>query len=284
MVTIQNGHLTVDIAAQGAEMQRVRDANGVERLWHGDPAFWSGRAPVLFPVAGAFKEDTYILDGKRYTMPKHGFAKEREFALEHQDAASATFVLAREAGQEPGFPFAFALRIRYLLDGNAITVQYITENTGREAFWHGIGAHEAYACPEGIGNYRVVFEKEEALRRILPQHGQITRESTPLDQQGNVLPLADVLFAEEAIIFDGIASRSVTLESPLHNRTVRVDFPDFDALLLWTIPGAPYLCIEPWTNLPDYADTDQDITKKPGMFEIRPGESRMWTHVVTFGG
>ena len=284
MITIQNSRLTVEIATLGAEIQRIRDANNIDRLWHGDLAFWSGRAPVLFPVAGAFKDDAYILNGKRYEMPKHGFAQNREFIVEQHDATSATFLLAREAGQEPGFPFEFELRIRYTLDQNAIVVQYITKNTGGEAFWHGIGAHEAYACPEGVGNYRVVFEKEEPLRRIAVEGSQITRGSQPLAQDGNTLPLSDALFQTEAIVFDAIVSRSVTLESPLHSRTVRVDFPDFDALLLWTLPGAPYLCIEPWTNLPDYVDSDQDITKKPGMFEIKPGELKTWTHTIVFGG
>ena len=283
MVVIQNEYLVVEIATLGAEMQRIRDANGIERLWNGDPAFWSGRAPILFPVAGAFKDNTYILDGRRYELPKHGFARNREFVAEQRDTASATFLLAREAGQEPGFPFAFTLRVRYVLDGPAIVVQYITENTGREVFWHGIGAHEAYACPEGVGEYRVVFEKEEPLRRYLFDGGLLAHDSFPLAQEGNVLPLSDALF-RDTIVFSGLASRSVSLESPLHRRAIRVDFQDFDALLLWTIPGAPYLCIEPWTNLPDYVDTDHNITKKPGMFEIKPGESKMWTHTIMVGG
>ena len=55
LITIKNEALTVDISTIGAEMQSVREADGTERLWQGDPAFSAGRAPVMFPVCGGLK-------------------------------------------------------------------------------------------------------------------------------------------------------------------------------------------------------------------------------------
>lgn len=282
MITLHNDHLTVEIATLGAEMQRVCDASGYERLWNGDPAFWTGRAPVLFPVAGAFKDDTYMLRGKRYTMPKHGFARKREFAVEAQDETSATLVLARAAGEEPGFPFAFTFRVRFTLMGNAIEVQYITENTGNEAFWFGVGAHEAYACPEGIESYRIVFDEPEKLFHNVLDGSVMTGETALVQPESDTLTLSHALFTNDCLVLQGLASRGVRLESTLHDRTVRVDYASLDTLLLWTKPGAPYICIEPWTNPPDFIGTDYDITKKPGMVGLEPGARDTRTHTITF--
>ena len=104
IVTLKNEELTVKISTLGAEIQFIEDKNGVERLWQGDPAIWKGRAPILFPVAGGFKDDGYELDGQWYGMPKHGFAKTEEWAVESADEEEATFLLT---AQKPGFPFRY---------------------------------------------------------------------------------------------------------------------------------------------------------------------------------
>ena len=37
---------------QGAQLSTLRDREGRELLWDGDPAVWTGRAPLLFPIVG----------------------------------------------------------------------------------------------------------------------------------------------------------------------------------------------------------------------------------------
>ena len=69
LISIQNQYLHVEISTRGAELQSIRDSSGNERLWQGDPAFWTGRAQILFPICGGLREDTYYLDGQRYSMP-----------------------------------------------------------------------------------------------------------------------------------------------------------------------------------------------------------------------
>lgn len=281
MVTLQNSCLTVTITNRGAEIQSILDANGVERLWQGDPAYWTGRAPVLFPIAGGLKDNTYMLDGIPYTMPKHGFARKHDFQVEQQDQLTATFLLSGETTSEPGFPFQYAFRVRYQLIDNAIRVDYQTDNVGDQTFWYGVGAHEAYACPEGIEAYEVVFEKPERLVRGILQGGCLTGKTALVMDNCSVLPISPSLFANDTQVYPSLVSRGVTLRSPLHARSIRVDFAGFDYMLLWTVPGAGYLCIEPWSNLPDYINTDYDITKKPGMTRLLPGVTHTHTHTIT---
>lgn len=282
-IILENSLLRVEISPQGAEIQRVRDRQGIERLWQGDAAFWAGRAPVLFPVAGALKDDRYTLHGQTYGLGKHGFARRRTFTVERQEATAASFVLTGEAGYDPGFPFDYALRVVFSLDDAVLGVTYTVENLGKAGFCYSTGAHEAYACPEGLEAYEVVFDREEPLTIGILEGSLLTRQTKTLPSNGNVLPLSKDLFLNDALVFPSLSSRGVTLRSRLHGRTVRVDFPDYPYLLLWTPVGAPFVCIEPWGNLPDYVDSDGDIAHKPGMVALAPGETHAQTHTIQFG-
>ena len=44
---IGSDRLTAEVAPLGAELVRLTDAAGRDYLWNGDPAYWSGRAPIL---------------------------------------------------------------------------------------------------------------------------------------------------------------------------------------------------------------------------------------------
>jgi galactose mutarotase-like enzyme len=66
LATISSGHLKATISTRGAELQCLTDSGRRDLLWNGDPAFWQGRAPILFPVTGLPDGGCYRLDGTRY--------------------------------------------------------------------------------------------------------------------------------------------------------------------------------------------------------------------------
>ena len=276
--TIYNDQLTVTIASLGAELQSIRDAAGVERLWQGNPAFWTGRAPILFPVAGGFRDDCYELDGQRYPMPKHGFVKKLDWTLESASAAEATFLMTEK---NPGFPFDYELRARFTLKGNALAVTYAVENKDARDFWFSVGSHEAFATPEGIEAYEIAFDETETVLNNPLVGNLIKREPETVLAGVRALPLKYSYFAVDALVLRTLKSRGVTLRSALHGREVRVDFPGHDTLMLWTKPGAGYICIEPWCNSPDFVDADYRIDHKPGFLRLAPGESTERTHTIT---
>ena len=74
-VRIASSGLAAEIAAVGAELVRLTDGAGRDLLWNGDPAWWTGRAPILFPIVGELRDGQYRLDGKTYLLPRHGFAR-----------------------------------------------------------------------------------------------------------------------------------------------------------------------------------------------------------------
>ena len=278
-IKLSNGTLTVTISTMGAEMQSI-EKNGCEVLWNGDAAFWTGRAPVLFPICGGLRDDKFIFEGKEYTIPKHGYARKTEFLLEKASDTSATFLLTSNEESLKKLPFSYELRITYTLEGDRVRVRYDVTNTGNKTMYFSIGSHEGYACPEGIEEYSVIFEKEEALSATVLNGNLLEYKANPVPMKGRELPLSYDFFAIDALVFADIKSRKATLLHRPTGRRVTVEFPDRDFLFIWTKPGAPYLCIEPWAGLPDYVDSDYDITKKRGIIALPAGKTDTREHRI----
>ena len=149
-------------------------SSGAEMLWQGDPAVWPRRAPILFPVAGGFKDDGYELDGQWYGMPKHGFARKEEWAVESAGEDEAVFLLT---AQKPGFPFRYEFRAVFSLEANQLEVNYVVKNLDDRTFYFSVGAHEAYACPGKIEDYYLVFDEKENLD-CYPLDGNLIKHET----------------------------------------------------------------------------------------------------------
>ena len=79
LVSLASSGFSATISPRGAELQSLVDTDGHDLLWDGDPRFWKGRAPILFPVIGTVHDGGYRLDGHHYDMPKHGFARDSLF-------------------------------------------------------------------------------------------------------------------------------------------------------------------------------------------------------------
>ena len=280
MIGLKNEFLSVAVSPHGAELQSIRCA-GQEYLWQGDPAFWRDRAPVLFPVCGSLRDDRYTLDGTEYRMPKHGFAKHLDFEAEYHDGTSAVFLAEDTEDTRACFPFSFQLRVSYQLTGRKIRLTYDVLNRDEKTAWFAIGAHEGYALPEGLSEYRLVFPQEEQFQnRVLADGGLTTEAWETIAPSGNSLSLTPELFAPGTLVFDRLRSRSCVLCRKDGGRAVRVSFEDFRNLLIWTVPGAKYVCLEPWSALPDPADHDYDITHKPGVISAWPNETVTRTHTL----
>ena len=67
---IQNDKLSVGINTLGSELMYINSRSGTEFLWNGDERAWSYRAPVLFPICGGLKDDTYTFMNEKYMLEK----------------------------------------------------------------------------------------------------------------------------------------------------------------------------------------------------------------------
>ena len=281
MVTLKNSIMSVEISEKGAEMRRVT-VNGEERLWSGDPAFWTGTAPVMFPICGGLPDDKFTYAGKEYTLIKHGFARLTDFEVEKQNGLSATFLLKSNAETLKMYPWEFEFRIAYSLKGSRIEIDYDVKNLSDDTMYVSPGAHEAYACPEGIEDYDVIFEKKETLYSCELVGNLISENRIPIIKDTDTLPLYYSYFAVDALVFKDLKSRFATLRNRKTGKSTSVSFEGFDYFLLWTKPQAGYICMEPWTGIPPMIGSDMDITQKEGITAVKAGDTLKATHSIYF--
>lgn len=277
-VNLSNGTLTVSISPNGAELQSIQ-RDGVEYLWQGDPAYWSGRAPVLFPICGGLFQKRYIHDGRLYSLPCHGFASAMPFRAERAaDGTSATFTLESDDATRAQYPFDFSLVLDFRLDGPTLHVEATVRNTGTETMPFAYGGHPGINVPiDGKGAFEDWFL--EFAPGICPDAfefgsgGLVTgrKHAYPL-APGNRLPLKRETFCGTGLFLDRAGGR-ITLRSEVSERSVTVRFPDMPYLGLWLAKGddTPYLCIEPWAGLPSYDGVTDDFATRPNMVRLAPG-------------
>src|SRR5579872_3351872 len=129
MLTIEDQQLRIGIHPKGAKLQHIfHKGNQTEYLWNGDPAFWGKHSPLLFPIVGTLKTNTYYYEDKAYHLSRHGFARDREFAVEEQVSDAITFLLCSDEASRAIFPFDFELRVRYRLAAGALATTYRVTN------------------------------------------------------------------------------------------------------------------------------------------------------------
>lgn len=280
MVTISNSHLTVNIAKAGAEIKNII-CDGVEYMWSADPKFWAQTAPIMFPICGGLKGGKYELFGKEYEMSKHGFAKLNVFEIETLGESNVTMILRDNENTRKMYPYTFAFRVSFELCERSVKVTYDAENLDTKTMYCTFGAHEAYACPEGIEDYEIIFPERETLYAY-GLNGDIVTDYTKLIvDNSNRLVLKDMDFFLDALVFRGLKSKSAELVNKNGGRRIKVDFDGFDYFVLWHKYTAPYLCIEPWCGLPDVVGSSYDLTEKEGMHSVAPGEHFTRTHTIT---
>lgn len=285
MIEIGSGELTAAINPLGAELSHLRDAEGRELMTDADPAFWSGRAPLLFPIVGRLMDDKYRLDGKEYPLPQHGFARRQAFAVIEQAADRAVFRLADNDETRAVYPFAFTLDAAFTIQGATLAMDVTIANTGDRDMPASFGFHPAFAWPlpygAGKAAHRIVFAQDEPGRlAAIVEGGWINADGWESPVEGRVLPLDDALFARDALVWNPVRSRSLAYGAEGGPQLV-CDFPDTPALGLWMKPGARYLCIEPWHGIADPHGFDGEIWDKPLIQRYAPGEARTFTMRVT---
>lgn len=287
-VTLTNGTLTVAVEPLGAELHSIKDAAGRELMTNADPAFWTGHAPILFPIIGAVQDDRYHVDGDVFHMGKHGFARRWKFTKVAHSDTSVRFELVDDAETRKVYPFAFMLHVEHSLDGATLHSVVTVTNTGDRDLPASIGFHPAFAWPLPYGHdradHRMVFsDVEVGTVAAIADNGTIAPERRPDPVVDRVLTLTDDLFARDALVFDPVQSTWVRYGAE-DGPQLRVDFPGMPKLGIWTKRGASFICIEPWDGIADPEGFDGDIFDKPGIHRVAPGQSHRAAMSVTLEG
>lgn len=275
-LTLENSYLKVVISTLGAELISLFDKRDeVEHMWEADPQFWPRRAPILFPCVGESRDGKITVDGVDYSMVRHGFTRMQEFVLveQHEDS----FVLELKDNEETlkHYPYSFRLRVVYSLEENLLEQTFEVKNTDSVPLGFQIGGHPAFAVPFGnngvYSDYCVKFDQDLSINRhLLSTNGLYTGETRSVLAGSDQLDLFYDLFNEDALVFKNIPSKRVWITRKDGGKRLEVRYDDFLHLGIWSIPGANYVCIEPWIGCADMVNQESDFFSKDSLITLQP--------------
>ncbi|MGB0917112.1 MAG: aldose 1-epimerase family protein [Flavobacteriales bacterium] len=278
-LVLENEYLEVGILQKGAELCSLVDKHdGVEHMWKANPAFWPRHAPILFPCVGESKEGKITVEGTEYPMGRHGFARHEHFAVVSQEKNKAVLELNADPGTLRQFPFDFKLQVTYELINNKLLQSFRVTNTGINNMGFQLGGHPAFSVPflpsERYDDYEIGFDeafKQE--RHLLTNGGLYSGETRVMAEHANKIPLSTDLFKEDALVFKEISPKQVWIQNKKGGKKLEMDYAEFPHLGIWSIPGAEYVCLEPWVGCADDANQEADFFKKDSLIVLNAGES-----------
>ncbi len=282
ILTLCCGPWRAAIAARGAQLQSLQSAAyGRELIWQGDPAVWADRSPLLFPIVGRLREDRYLAGGRAVTLPKHGFARDADFAAEQVSPRCARFTLTDSPAFWPQYPFRFRLSLTYTLGDEGLCMAYEVQNPGDEILPFSLGAHPGFFCSPG--DFLLFEEEETAYAHRLDENRLLTEADTPVfDTSRRRVLLTETRFDWGALIVEHPRSREVTLCRADGSPGVRLSFSAPPPCLgLWAFPRAPYVCVEPWHGLDDTPGPVRALTEKPCIQTLPPQGVFRWSMTVS---
>lgn len=269
---IENEFLKVGVKEFGCELTSViSKQTGYEFLWQGDEAVWYGQSPILFPIVGRLTDDSYTLNGKEYTMPKHGFARKMEWSLIDNDGDSMSFVLSETKETINCFPYEFNLVVSFSLEENKLRVNHSVFNANEEKMYFSIGAHPGFNCE--IGD-KLVFDINETLstEKIDLEKSLRLPETFPVLNNSREITITKDIFNEDALILHGIKSENISLIHKTGKNNIKFHLGGAPYLGIWTKPNAPYVCIEPWFGVNDSFEKKNDFSEKDEIIELPSNE------------
>jgi len=261
-IQLENKNFSISINTKGAELNSFKNQIvNKEYIWEGNPEFWGKHSPILFPIVGALKNDSYYYNDKKYNLSRHGFARDFEFEVIEKTDLSATFSLRENDETLQKYPFQFELQIKYLLTENKLVIIYHIKNNSKAEMPFNIGAHPAFALPKNFTKYSLEFEKQEELITHELENNLFSGTTRTIALDKTNLPLNYSLFEKDALVFKTLKSKSVKiLENG--NPFLKVNYEDFGSLGIWTVKNAPFICIEPWIGFADDASSNGDLFDK----------------------
>lgn len=285
---IKSGSASAVLGLEGAMLNSLKK-DGVEYLWQGDAKYWSGQAPICFPIVGVLPDNEGYAFGKKCVMKRHGLARIMPFEMLEQRKNSVTFVQRSSDKSKALYPFDYELTVRYTIVGDTVTNEFRITNTGNGKMPFVIGGHPAFNCPltedEAFEDYKVVFDRKMTKDVLRPDHetGLVDIEKRyPALDNTDTLQMKHGLFEEkDAMIFDNIESKCATLIGK-NKKGIKIEYQDMDNLLIWSAVGKPnFVALEPWTGISNCSDEDNVIENKRGMTILEPDESASFKFKIT---
>ena len=278
-VKLENEFLCVEIAEMGAEVTRIYDkTEDNEILWEGNPVYWKRHSPVLFPNVGKTYKNRVLINGTQYPTSQHGFARDNVFTCIEAANEKASFMFRSSEETKEVYPFDFELHINYKLNKKELTVEWQVKNCGDETMYFTIGGHPAFrfAKPEETkADYVLKIPGKEKLEYVLIDIScgcANVDEVHTLQLSEETYPLSDELFAKDALVVDNGQIEEAWLCHKDGTPYVGVRSEGFPNYGIWSVEGAPFVCLEPWMGRCDNAGFNAELSEKPNVNKVEAGE------------
>lgn len=277
MITIQNTKLKATFDELGAELvSLINIETEKEIMWEGNPDFWGGISPVLFPIIGALKDEQYIFEGQTYELPRHGFARRRIFTVKESSENEVVFELSSDEESLKIYPFNFSLEIKYTLIENKLTVSYQVKNLSEKDMYFSLGAHPGFAIDTKNGlnynDYEIAFSDDEKLEIHPLIDNLISNETQTIELENKTLPLSYELFSKDALVMTTMKSKELILRNNKNTSKVIFTFSNFPYFGIWAAKNADFVCLEPWQGIADLENHNQELTEKFGIVKLEKNE------------
>lgn len=275
---IKNDVIKVQINSFGAELNSLQKINeDIEYIWQGDSKYWARHSPILFPIIGRLKEDSYFYKNQKYSMSQHGFARDYEFEMIEKKDDFVEFRLIADEKSLEKYPFLFELSISYKLENSKLIISYKVKNSSDEKIYFSIGAHPAFNWPlqenEKKEDYFLEFENITNTKRYFLNDKGLVYKNSDLNLVNSKLDLNEKLFLDDALVFNDTNIKNVIFKNKENKNFIKVEFEKFPYLGIWSKPsGAPFLCIEPWFGVADLENCTSKIEEKRGILALEKEE------------
>lgn len=240
---------------------------------------WAGN-PLLFPMVSfnhlPGREHHYAWAGREFPLGQHGFGRRSAWSVVARGESAMTMELADSEATRLVFPFAFAHRVTYRLDGGRLHFEQTVENRSAEPMPFSTGIHPYFQVPlTPRGERNQCFVKIPACEHLTPdaRHEQFAATAQPASQLSVADEVAHTLF------LGGFSKPELTLVDPASELEIVLNWegaPQHRYCAIWSrTTDAPFYCLEPWTALPNSFTRAQ-----PGEVTVlAPGETfraAMW--------
>lgn len=260
---LKNNNFSATIHHLGAELETFTKDN-INYIWTIDKQFWNKTSPVLFPIVGCLKNDSYSLNEKEYKLPRHGFARDYEFEVIEKLENEVVFSLKENKETLAVFPFEFELQIKYTLEHNKLSISYKVINHFYEKMPFNIGAHPAFAINGNFEDYSLQFNSDENFETHHLENELFNGKTSLIKSNKGNIPITYSLFETDALVFKHLKSNEISIVKE-NNPYLKINFEGFPFLGIWTKQNAPFLCIEPWQGHADLENSTGNIFEKSGI-------------------
>ena len=281
MVRIFNNKLDVEIENMGAQISKITSKSGREFLWQrNDPFWWRYCAPILFPIVGKVKDGEYFVDGEKYELSGHGFARTTEFDLFEQSENSATFVYKSEGRNLEQYPFDFELYIKYTIIDEAIDFEWTVKNVDSKEMYFSIGGHPAFNVDRNKEIKLDILPKEDkTVKRYFIKGPYLDRSEECSEYE---YTLTKDSFSSDALIFENLKGLRLYQD----DFEISLDMKNMPLVGIWAQTKenqmSPFVCIEPWAGIADPWTHDGNFKKKLFINSLESGKCKVFNFTLNF--